>query len=508
MIGNTMIENTTKSTVTGNPMAGKTTQSTVTGNRMAGKTKTLRILMFLYSSLFASSLFALSAVEKNTVEKKSTKVLTLQDFILLAEKNDPKYKEIFSELERLKHIKDEGLPSRKVDLNIIEERGYSLENNSSTSILRGELSKEFIESGTKVLISQSKIARTDRTENITEFRVEQSLYKNIFGRDVRLKKSSLIQREELGKLIVLEEYENYLLSLFKTYLNYKKIYLDVQLSKKIYQEAKKLERNVRKRRRSKIATKTDLNRSSLLVLLIEEDLLSKKKQMDVLLHEMNEIVGKKINSFTPSSMDKKHTEFLSIKNLVKTPKESLRSVIISNLQVEVAKKSTVLEKNKNDISLNLIAGYNRDDSERFSLITDRSEAIVGLKLNVPLGDTKASAATKIAFVEEHRAKLRQRKMLLSIDKKLSDLESQVFELKNKIKINEQKVLLTKNILKDERNRYQYGKINLDRLIETSNNYAAYRFELQSSIIEFNKLILEWYAFNDKLIDIKNKGHLQ
>ena len=432
-------------------------------------------------------------------------VLTLKKFIALTEKHDPKYNQIFLENERLKYIKDKNLPSRQFTLTISDEYGFSNNQKSNTSVINGKIEKEIIESGTEFSLSQLRITRPDRKENVTQFRIEQSLYKNFLGRDVRLKKISLKHEKELGKLKVLEEYEEYLLSLANTYLDYQKAYLDAKLSEKFYHESLKLERNVRNKLKSKIANRTDLNRSSLLVLLKKEDLINKKKALDLIKKEVSKLTGLKVSSLIPSLLGEKYLSLTQWRGYFSdSSTKKPRALLIAELEEEIAKKNAILKNRENDFSLDLIAGYSHDDSKRFSSIINRDETVVGLKLEIPLGDSKGNAESKIAKIEQYRAQFKKEEATLQIDKNLTDLKSELNELEEKVKINKRKIEISKQILQDEQRRYTYGKIGLEKLIEISNNYAEYRFKYQASVVDLGKTIFKLYALKGRLIEIKDK----
>src|SRR5690606_20905234 len=118
------------------------------------------------------------------------------------------------------------------------------ENNADTLRLSGGIQKEIIQSGTELSITHTKTERPDREEKVTEFRLEQSLYKNFLGSDVRLKRETLSEEEKLLYLQMLENYEEYLVSITTAFLDYRKAALDLKLARDIYDEASKLQKNV------------------------------------------------------------------------------------------------------------------------------------------------------------------------------------------------------------------------------------------------------------------------
>ena len=121
-----------------------------------------------------------------------------------------------------------------------------------------------------------------------------------------------------------------------------------------------------------------------------------------------------------------------------------------------------------------------------------------------MGDSKGNAESKIAKIEQHRAQFKKEETALQIDKNLTDLKSELNELEEKVTINKRKIEISNQILQDEQRRYTYGKIDLEKFIEISNNYAEYRFKYQASIVDLGKAIFKLYALKDQLIEIKDK----
>src|SRR5690606_12180368 len=116
----------------------------------------------------------------------------------------------------------------------------------------------------------------------------------------------------------------------------------------------------------------------------------------------------------------------------------------------------------------------------------------------PLGDTLAQANTRNAALTTMKAKLEVESIKNQIKRDLATLKVQLDRAKEKLNLSKKKVALTERILKDEERRYTYGGITLDRLIEIKNDFAAYRFQYQNDLINYNRSILDWVNLNDRL----------
>ncbi|MCB9091479.1 MAG: TolC family protein [Halobacteriovoraceae bacterium] len=435
----------------------------------------------------------------------SNESLTVEKFVQLIEKNDPEYLKIFSEDKKIENLIDSELPSRKWELSVSQEKGYSSDNNSDTSVLQGEITKEIIETGTALSVNHTKTRRPDRREDVTELRVEQNLLKNVFGRDVRLQKEGLKEQVSKEKLQLEERYEGYLQERLLLFLDYKKSFLDYKLAEQIHSEALKLKKNVYQKYRSKIATKTDFNRSELLVLLREEDLLSKKRVYNSRKNEIQNIVGETFLLDQPD-ISKEFVFNIGIDQLIKLQNKQtdLRDWKVVDLKEKIAQKDYTLSKRNRYPEVNFIAGFNRDDSSRFSSNINRDETVVGLELIVPLGDSQAKANEEIASVNLYQTEIEKRMIQNDWNRTCDETKTQLLHFKKVLDVDKKKILVTEKILKEEERRYGYGRIELDSLIEIKNDYASYRLQYQADLLEFNKYILTWLALNDKLVHYKEK----
>jgi hypothetical protein len=431
--------------------------------------------------------------------------LTIKEFLNLAEVNDPNFKKIIKDRDKLTFLIDQGLPSRQITLSVENEYGLGTNGEGHTSILEGTVSKEIIESGTTLSVSHVKTSRPDRDEDVTEIRLEQDLYKNLLGRDIRLKKQALKEEEQIVRLQVLEAYEDYLIKILGEYLDFKKAYLDKELAKVAYNDSVRLRNNVSEKKTKKIASQTDLDRSDLQVLLRKEDLINKRKILQSRWEGVQAIVGTAQDMMPSGDSLFLRGDFIdkSLKN-DQGKTNHLRLSKIVDFQLSIASKEVKLSKRASNPSLKLIGGYNVDQSERFSSTVNRNEAVVGFKLELPLWDTQSSASKKGAIYAEQKADLEKEIVENRLTKEIKDTKNQLNEMKNKISVSKQKVEVTKRIMKAEEKRYQHGNIDLDDLIEMKSDFYEYRYQYQTDILEYNKVLLGWLSLNDRLLDIKGE----
>lgn len=430
-------------------------------------------------------------------EHLNAKELNFTTYIELSKKNDPDFKKILVEQKKISQLLDQNLPSRKMTLTLNNENGYNADSSQNTSIFSGKIAKEVIETGTALSVSHTKTIRPDRHENVTQVRIEQSLYKNALGRDVELKKSSLSEQEKLNVLEIEEQYENYFASILKRYILLGRYYREYKLSETIYREALRLQKNVSARRKDKIATRTDLSKTKLLVVLKEEDLLEKKNTFIVQQESIERTINSKFESFNGDDLND------LILQLEKSYKKidynsKFRILEIAKIQENILSKEALLKERAMRPELNLVVGYNKDESNRFATNINRNETVVGLNLEIPIGDTQSKANYEVARIELLKSQILARKEKLDYETKLTGLENSLKKVQGQLIIDKSKIELIKGIISEEEKRYAIGKLDLKALIDLKNDYHAYQMKYEESKLEYGNILIDYLNYYDHL----------
>lgn len=446
-----------------------------------------KIILVLLLTIYSTSSFA------QNVSKK----LSIREFIDLAKQNDPDFQKISHDKKQLDFFLDQNSPYQPTIFSHQHEYGVDSKNDLETSKFSTSISKEFVETGTNLSVGYSGSNRSDIEEKVTEFTIEQSLYKNLFGRSDRLKKSAVRSEEQVISLQILESYEDYISYIMIQYLDFQKLYLDKLLAEKTYQEALNLRKNVLRKKQKNIATSVDLDRADLQVLLREEDIINKRKDFMSKWIIIKQIIGR--DEIIIPEID--ISELLN-KSLSKSSVNDLRVYKIVDLQEDIAQKELKLSTYDNRPSLKLVGGYRIDQSKRYSTSVDSNELLAGIKFQMPLGNRVGNATEKSARFNLNTVKISKKSLINDLDKTLADLKSQLKELRKKEKVSKNKVNIMKRILKDEENKYQYGKIDLDRLIETKNSFSSYRFTHQTDLLNINTKIIEFLSLTDQLLELR------
>lgn len=435
------------------------------------------MILFYCSSLFATN-------------------LSLDKFIELAENNDPNFKYILADKEKTKFLIDQNLPSSALLLNVRSEYGVNSDNDR-TNVMSASISKNFLSTGTNVSLSRSQADRPDREEKLTEFRLEQSIFRNLIGRDNRLQKESLEFEVQKTKLQIIDLYEDYVQEISSFYFDFGEAYINYRLSEEIYNESKNLNKNVKKRFSNSVADRVDIDRASLELIATEEDMLSKKLTLDIALLNLKRITGVDFNKTKPEVIP-----LIDYTKELPENKKILRAYEILELDKKMSEMNLKLQDRNLDPEVNLILGYNIDDSNRFNTAVNRSEQVYGVELNMPIGDNTQKANKRQALLDRNKIEISLKDEKSKVDTTIQSLKEQVSVSKKMLKIAKKKIDLAKRIYEREESRYKIGKVDLEQVIESKNNYSNARFQYFSRLINYNKFVVEWLNLTDQLVQKK------
>jgi outer membrane protein TolC len=420
--------------------------------------------------------------------------LGVREFIDLAKKHDPNFAKIINNEEQLKIFAAKNSPYQPTIFSYQHEYGVDGKNDIETSNFTSAIAKEFVTTGTNIKLEYAGSDRFDKEEEVTEFGIYQSLYKNAFGRIDRLKKAALELEEQISYLEVLESYENYISYIIIQYLDFQKLYLDKILAENIYKEAENLKENILLKQEKNIAIAQDVDQAELLLLIREEELINKNKEFLSKWTIIKQIIG--AEDLVIPAIDMYELLELSLHD---TSLHNLRLLQIVNIKEDIARKEVKLSEYDNKPTMQLYGGYRTDQSKRYSTSVDNNEMLAGVKLQVPLGNIVAKAHIDDAKYNLIDQEITKKLLIKDLEKNILNLNTQLTELRKKEVISRNKIKIMERILKEEENKYNYGKIDLTRLIESKNNFSAYRYTHQADLLNINIKIIEILSLNDQLL---------
>lgn len=426
----------------------------------------------------------------------SSQELTLKTFIELAYKNDPEIKSILKNKERIEFIVEQSLPGDPFLISAQGQGGLSFDGSGNTTSISTGVSKTFSESGSEIRIQHLNSNRSDRREQVSELVFEQSLYRNFLGEDVRLKKESLSKEKEVINLEVLEAQESYLARITENYLSYKSAVLALQIAENSLVESKKLFSHLKEKLKDNVAKPVEVDKSELQVLERQEAVEKAREGVESIQQQLRGIVGGSgAISISPESKELPKIE-------IESPEldlGKLRKLSIFRIRKEIARDEIELQKRSSAFDLKVFTGVSADNSERFSSKTNRTDMFVGVKVDIPIGDSKVAADEKAAIYRFSHIE-REEKVAVR------DLQTQgkviYVSLQGLIKDKEhgrRKIELIERILRSERKRFESGRVDLEKIIELQTNALNSRLQLQKRTLDYNKEVVRWLALNDELM---------
>ena len=421
--------------------------------------------------------------------------LTLDNYLKKLEASDTEYSGLLLQAEKASYYIDSELPTRAFELSLSNENGQSSDNQDTQTTSLG-LSKTILESGTTVSATKSLTKSPGRDEDVTEIRLTQSLFKNFLGKNFRLQKNAVERRQVVEDLQAQENIETYLSEKIKGYLDFVQAYSDLNLSKQLVAEAKKLRQFVQEKQRKGAATATDLKRVQLQEIQRQEELIGKQQTFDELVAAISGFIGGGAQVQVPlegASIDRQFPFNQSGVDI-----SSLRTYRISYESKEASYFDQQVAERASYSSLDLVAGYDIDNSTRFSTTTDRQATVIGFSYSIPLGDTKSAAQLEVARLERTRAERELSTTQRDLEVEYKNLKKRLDESKRRVDLSQRKVRLMKDILAEDLRRYRYGKIDLDSIIELNNSYAQYQFDFSQYQIEYGRVYVDWLNFHDAL----------
>lgn len=426
------------------------------------------------------------------------KKLSVNEFVTLVTKFDAEAESIVSERLRARFLVEQGLPSSQTLLSVQQEYGLSTTGDGTTSVLTAELSKQIIQSGTELSIARTMTDRPDREEEVTEFRVEQSLWRNSLGRGNRLREKALSAERDALELQVAEAYEDYIFTRMSEYIDLQRAMLQRQTTKRQLNQALSLEKNVLERQRQSIATNADVARAKVQTINRREALISAESEFETISHRLAAYTGAKSDDLLePVEFDlgERVASILAGKENY-TPERLLQ---LLDLREQAAHAEVDYQKDELRPEANLLLGYNIDDSDRFSSRVNRQEGVVGLRVEVPFGDSAGKANRDSAILEVTQIKIQSRKERLELALNISQSKRSLARYHELVKLSQEKVQLTTTIVNEEEKRYRLGRISLEALIEAQDDLAQAQVDLLQNKAERTRAALDWLRLNDQLL---------
>ncbi|MCB0272673.1 MAG: TolC family protein [Bdellovibrionales bacterium] len=439
------------------------------------------------------------------VDYALAETVTVKDYLELLLQSDVEYERIVKDLEKKNYVVNAGLPTKEFLLDVQNEYGIVLGDGQTTSTLGTSLSKEFVQSGTRASAYFNKNKQIGRDEKTTGVRIEQPVLFNAFGSTSRLTKNKLTQEEEIIYLQVVQAFEDYVEKKVQEYLDLQLDYVKLQAAYELEKQAKVLEKNILEKNKSNIARSLDVDRITLQRLEAQESVLQTQTSFEDKLRAIGQVIGR---SLPPDVVITEVQNFESDVQTIPSLVQSSRTLEIAKKQTLILKDQALLQKRGLVPELDLVLGFNRDESTRFNVSADRNEFVIGFDASLPLGDSQGKALLKTASLEASIAQMDEMLLQRNIEIELATLRSQIEKQRKSVDIAKEKSKLSERIAKEEIKRYNRGQIDIEQLVDAQYQRAQHQFAMIESSVTLSKLIFQWKNRTDQLLKKEDIARLQ
>jgi outer membrane protein TolC len=461
--------------------------------------KYIKIVLIVYILLSVSNLLA----DNNSPVKpiKVSEVLSLNRFVELACEHDVKFQEILIERLKLQYQYGKNMPSADLVLALKSQYNFALQddgNSGNESVV--SLSKLFPYTGTEISASYATSPNKIGTDNSSTFTtmISQPIAQNAFGRANRMLKKVTELDVAIQKFQIIEAYEDYLASLLAIYYQWYSDYANFKNAQVTYNDNYQLLQNIRKRKRSRIADQSDVDKIHLQVIEMKEKVLTMKSTYENSLQLIYQVVSYAGKTVLVPEFVKYYEEAINYETEHKLFNQNSRTSEILSL---IEKKGVVSLKREADgllPSLNLLFGYTKEGSG-YKMEEKQDNLFAGFSFEFSFWQQQKKANYEISKIKEQKVKLSHKGVRLRLKTDLKNLYKKIKLEHELLKTAENKIAIGKRIYFTELKNYRQARSALNDVIQAINNLEKYKFDKVQHKIKLETYLVEWLRLNDRLI---------
>ncbi|MBN2407618.1 MAG: TolC family protein [Elusimicrobia bacterium] len=457
------------------------------------------IPLFLY---LLSSCIGSSAGQEGTPVARNVRILTIEEFLETAVRNDTVFEEILIDELALKYSKGLGLPAGDLVLDVKSRYEFSHEEGGSDPSATIALSRLFPYNGTSVSAEYTTAPSIpDNTSEVT-LTISQPVAKNAFGRNVRMQDRLMDKQDSIARYQIIEAYEDYMAVLITAYYSWYLAYGNLRIGESSYNQSLKLLDNIKDRQKSKIALPIDVNKINIQVLSKKETLIDLEHEYKNILNFIRQATRYNgADILEPEEPFAYREEDISFKEDYSRFVERSRTYGILKLLEE--KHALLVDIDSDDLlpSTNILLGY-AVEGEGAGLKDPDAAVFAGLSVSWPIPDMKGRSELEATRIEEKKNQVKTANTHVRIKTDLEEIFIGIEKERELITLAEDKIDLAERILSDEEKNYSYGKVSLNDLIAAVNRVDETRFYkiLHSSRLKI--LETEWLRMTDRLVSEK------
>ena len=450
------------------------------------------ILPVVFSPSFAEE-------QKESIERKE--LLSLDDFIVRAARNDTEFEAILINELKLRYQKDLKLPAGDLVLSLKQEYNAFLSQNREEPATEVSLSKLFPRVGTEVSAGYEVFSAfsSEESAGAVYLDIAQPIAKNAFGHSTRLQERIIGLEVDIASYQIIEAYEDYLAAIITAYHNWHTAYENLIISRSSYQENYKLLDNIKDRQKKQVARRIDVNKISLQLLAKKERVVELEEEYKKRLHTIEKVIRHDDKSTLIPKTDYRSVEIeSSFKEAFTTFVNQSRTFRILNLLMKGS--SLEVDKEADDLlpSINLVLGGDIK-GDGYSLDENENLLFAAVTIDWPFPNTVERAEYEVSKIDYEKTEL----LKLNTSYRLYTDAKNLFEEMEKtrqLKVTaEEKIRLAQSILKDETENYSFGKISLNDYIYAVNTLDRDRYNKILRDVRYRNLMTEWLRLTDSLV---------
>lgn len=460
----------------------------------------LRYFLFLCVFTVCNGSTAFSANDPGQV-----KHLSIDDFIRLAAARDTRFETILINELIVNYQKDLQLPPDDLILSIKQQYEVFIDQDRDSPATTISLSRLFPYSGTEVSLAYdvgASIASADKDSKLS-FSVSQPIARNAFGRSTMLLDKIVGLEMDVARHQIVEAYEDYLAAITAAYYNWYEDYENLRIGHSSYTENLKLLDNIKRRHAQNIALPIDVNKVELQVLAKKESVFELEEKLETSLNVIQTIIRHEGNEqLLPVEPASPVSLAESFEQLFDSFSKNSRTFQILN---KLEKRSTLqVARDADDLfpSINLIAGYELQGDD-YNMENSDDVIFAGVSFKFPFGNQVEKAEHEVSKVLANKTKLETQNTYYRLYAQLISLYLQIERESKLIKTADEKIALSRAVVKDETENYSFGKVTLNDYIQAVNILDSNRFNKVFHESLRKKLLIEWLRLMDKLVSRKD-----
>jgi outer membrane protein TolC len=142
---------------------------------------------------------------------------------------------------------------------------------------------------------------------------------------------------------------------------------------------------------------------------------------------------------------------------------------------------------------------NAEENFGSSLVMDKPDALIGLQLNFPIGNTTAKSRIARTNLQILQLEKQVDELILSLTSVLTNLHVQITELEQVLKLNQKQILSAQKKTREELKLYNQGRGQLTFVIQSRDSEQTARLNYAGNSLTYHKLLLHYQALVDQLL---------